>query len=463
MFCFKKRSLIWTVCLIWINVGSYGCQSKQLADFEPRERSIMKAPSLHSDELNHLIQNDTQSFNIFINFHAPWCSECKNLEESWNELSREFDFVEGVRVVSVDCTGTGERACITHNIRSYPHMLEVKSSSFQHADSLSSSLSSSNEVQREYNSYWGERTYVGLKRWIVESVPSLKISLEFYDEEKNQFKSFNEKQRSYAIRPVLHANNDSIRCAAWRGSEDCDPEGVHDPSRDLSCFQEVLGNRAGYCDCGGKFTKLTDCGHEHRKGFTCLDVCDPVDESKCKGWKATKDCYSSMKVVVDATYARQHGVFIPKPPIRDNHNDMECRDIISSDWSGYCDCGDSIELHFNCTHEPFTCETKCNDHHVLKWNERKEEIFLKAEQRRQRIQVMKEAKVISIEEEEEALKREQEILQYRREAQLKLDAEVKVMGELLDTEAEQAALKEAEMLKQQYIQHEIKMKNSQSK
>ncbi len=85
------------------------------ADYEPRGKSVMRAAELHSDELEELLEGTATT--TFVHFFAPWCSECAPVREAWHLLAREYDFRAATRVVAVDCTGVGARACGMHDVR----------------------------------------------------------------------------------------------------------------------------------------------------------------------------------------------------------------------------------------------------------------------------------------------------------------------------------------------------------
>merc|ERR1719473_914019 len=69
----------------------------------------------------------------------------------------------------------------------------------------------------------------------------------------------------------------------------------------------------------------------------------------CVGWKKTLNCD-------------------PSGP-RDPNNDKDCTETVSSEESGFCECGDFTKLNDTqfaavpCTHPPFTCDAMC-----LKWS-----------------------------------------------------------------------------------------------
>jgi len=66
---------------------------------------------------------------------------------------------------------------------------------------------------------------------------------------------------------------------------------------------------------------------------------------KCVGWKKTLNCD-------------------PSGP-RDSANDKDCAKTVSSEESGWCECGDFTKLNDTafgavpCTHPPFTCDAMC--------------------------------------------------------------------------------------------------------
>lgn len=191
-------------------------------------------------------------------------------------------------------------------------------------------------------------------------------------------------QTPRAARTIVPADG----CVAWRATLGCDPAGARDPANDLSCLQPVVAMRAGYCDCGpapqgqgadltgimavmeqfnpaeaeepvlagtlgaaaaGARTippgakKLTECGEEFRKPFRCIDECNPV--RNCIKWRQTSRCLAS--------------------GFSDRRNDKDCREVIHSGDSGYCECDRAAGARVaesNCSHAPFTCEDECRKH-----------------------------------------------------------------------------------------------------
>jgi len=355
-------------------------------DWEPRGKSIRNAPELHSDELaarlTYPISQRANSAGLaaehvgptLVLFHTPWCVECQRLRPAWDALSREFDYYEGVRVVAVNCdqggggtVGAGTRACTAHGVTSWPWVAAFAPPSPSTSTTSSSSDSTTNTSSIIFNSgvspasvYWGDRTdAAALRQWVLAVAPQLKnqraeaTTLDATGAEKSSDLLL---ERSH-----VRAANGSVLCYAWRASANCDPEGPRAPQLDLDCRQPVLGNRAGFCDCGGdkdtsegsstavsmrRIEKLSDCGHEYRQAFTCLDVCAPV--AGCEGWKATSRC--------EAGTRRSQ---------KDSSRDAGCRALISSDWSGSCVCGQDLETAVsNCSHAPFTCADECAKLHA---------------------------------------------------------------------------------------------------
>ena len=92
-------------------------------DHEPRGKSIMETPQVHSDALASLLAQQAAIRATFVAFQAPWCDECKALKPLWANLSQAYDYRAGTRVVEVDCTGSGERACDEFGVVTYPWIL----------------------------------------------------------------------------------------------------------------------------------------------------------------------------------------------------------------------------------------------------------------------------------------------------------------------------------------------------
>lgn len=260
---------------------------------KPKEdKSIMKAPEIHSDELAVRLQSSMAP--TFVLFTANWCTDSDNLATAWDAVSRDHDYMDDVRVVRVDCSGAGERACAVHGISVLP----------------TATLFPAMDI------YDGPFVEAAVREWVETRIPRLVSG------------------RKRRRKPVKG-------CAAWRATQDCDPDGDRDPSKDLSCMQEVLGKRSGYCDCGdGRTVKHSDCGDDWRKAFRCVDEC--AESEVCEGWKQTSKCLGSGH--------------------RDTRRDRGCFDLIESEASGYCECVDGIRAaQVDCRHEPFNCEDKCRE------------------------------------------------------------------------------------------------------
>eukprot|EP00614_Pseudopedinella_elastica_P001175 CAMPEP_0172605630 /NCGR_PEP_ID=MMETSP1068-20121228/25873_1 /TAXON_ID=35684 /ORGANISM="Pseudopedinella elastica, Strain CCMP716" /LENGTH=531 /DNA_ID=CAMNT_0013408089 /DNA_START=196 /DNA_END=1792 /DNA_ORIENTATION=- len=332
----------------------------------------MTAPEFHSDELSLALEDPAVSA-VFVMFHEPWCHACATLRPGWDELSREFELFAGVRVVAVDCSSHGARACMLERIAVLPSVVFFPGKKDAYLGS---------KEQEAYQGAFDEEEAEPprsseLRSWVLRLAPRL-----------GPAKGGAPPGRD----PVVDPATGKVLCVAWRASSDCDPEGPRRPDRDLSCLQQVLGNRAGYCECGGgRVEKLSDCGHEHRKGFTCLDVCDPV--AGCEGWKATRGC-------VAGTSKAQ----------KDPKGDVDCRRVVASDWSGSCDCGGGktagtspLEAAVsNCSHAPFTCEVECANLRARLATDEAEAARRRASRRLARIAAMNAAPVISVAEQLDA-------------------------------------------------------------
>lgn len=397
-------------------------------DWEPRGRSIRNAPELHSDELAarlaYPVSQRANSADLaaeragptLVLFHTPWCVECQRIRPAWDALSREFDYYEGVRVVAVNCDqggggtiGAGTRACAAHGVTSWPWVAAFAPPSPSTATTSGNSIDPTvNASSIVFNSgispasiYWGDRTdAAALRQWVLVAAPQLNRPAEAttLDAAAEAEKSSSQ----HLERSPVRAANGSVLCYAWRASANCDPEGPRAPQLDLDCRQPVLGNHAGFCDCGGdkdisdgsstaismgRIEKLSDCGHEHRQAFTCLDVCAPAPG--CEGWKATSKC--------EAGTRRSQ---------KDTSRDAGCRSLISSDWSGSCACGLDLEAAVsNCSHAPFTCADECAKLHAANAAAEEEAAARALERRRARLAARAAAPVLTVAEIEAAAQR----------------------------------------------------------
>eukprot|EP00934_Nitzschia_sp_Nitz4_P001555 Nitzschia sp. Nitz4//scaffold294_size23022//4824//5833//NITZ4_008513-RA/size23022-augustus-gene-0.19-mRNA-1//-1//CDS//3329546220//1555//frame0 len=59
--------------------------------------------------------------NVFIKFYAPWCGHCRNMEEDWDELAKEYNKNPITLVAQVDCTSDeGQPVCQDFDIQGFP-------------------------------------------------------------------------------------------------------------------------------------------------------------------------------------------------------------------------------------------------------------------------------------------------------------------------------------------------------
>lgn len=442
------------------------------------KKDVMKAEELDSDSLALRLAGPGPV--TFVMFSAPWCEQCLDVQPAWDLLSRHYDYRAGVRVVSVDCTMLGERACALHGILLYPAILAFphKKSSAHTTRGLpfpGDDMGSVHEMQAWFTSLVPElkQHHVHASRSPIEPImgsaaAAVDNGVLLHDSggsggrPQNWTRSLpggpnwlglisfeSDASAAAAADAPSGALGVSARgtwrsgCEAWRQSADCDPEGPHAPERDLSCLQPVLGNRGGYCDCGGgRREKLVDCGSEHRKAFTCLDQCAPVSEDVCEGFKATSGCLAGG--TGDGGRGRQ------SPFREDTRNNQDCRKVIPAEWSGRCDCGGGLGPAFNCSHAPFTCLGECLRFHAERKAAEAEVERRRAEKRRDRIERRKTTPVISIEEEEAAAreKQQEEEAAKEQERQKKLEAE----------KAQEEKKRKLEALKQKSEEREMEVK-----
>ena len=70
----------------------------------------------------------------------------------------------------------------------------------------------------------------------------------------------------------------ATECVQWQATANCSSDGERQPSDDLSCFEFVPPNVAGYCQCaGGVRVGHSTCEHEP---FTCQAACRAARESR---------------------------------------------------------------------------------------------------------------------------------------------------------------------------------------
>jgi len=401
--------LLSIICHLYIG----RCDASPTPDFIPREKSEMTSQVIHSDELSFLVNEDENVQATLVSFSAPWCAECQALQPTWDAVSREFDHYVGVRVVTVDCSGSGERACALHRIVSLPWI-----ASFTRTTPLLLAKGG-REEEAVPEAYLGNLEKDEIRSWALAQSPRLTLAVAAGRLKREPVWPSEQLPGSPSSTGAL--------CVAWRASKDCDPEGAHDEARDLSCRQPVLGNRAGYCDCGkGRTEKLVDCGSEGRAAFTCLEECSPVPG--CESWRATRDCVAGT--------ARQQ---------KDSQGDVGCRRLISSDWSGFCDCGGGLEAAAsNCTHAPFTCAAECSALRALRLAEETEANKERAGKRAAKIAKKKAAQVLSMQEQADQEVAAANQLKVRRRAAEEAAEEVKREAARIAQEAIAAAEAAAE-------------------
>ena len=60
-----------------------------------------------------------ESGKMLVLFFAPWCGHCKNLEPIWNELTQNFDGLNGVRIVKVNGDENSQLTQV-HGVQGFP-------------------------------------------------------------------------------------------------------------------------------------------------------------------------------------------------------------------------------------------------------------------------------------------------------------------------------------------------------
>lgn len=89
------------------------------------------------------------------------------------------------------------------------------------------------------------------------------------------------------------------------------------------------------------FSIATDGGDYHSKAFTGENIGDPRrGNGNCVAFRRTLQCNPS--------------------GIRDPKKDKGCTTVVTSEESGFCECGDYAQFAaVDCNHRPFTCEVMC--------------------------------------------------------------------------------------------------------
>ena len=62
----------------------------------------------------------------------------------------------------------------------------------------------------------------------------------------------------------------TAKCAAWRQTADCNPEGAREEFSDEACHTTIDNGRSGYCECVGRSNVEYMCEHT---AFTCEESC----------------------------------------------------------------------------------------------------------------------------------------------------------------------------------------------
>ncbi|XP_057310326.1 thioredoxin domain-containing protein 5 homolog [Hydractinia symbiolongicarpus] len=95
----------------------------------------VKAKVLSSDTF----QKEIEEKLAFVDFYAPWCPHCVQLEPVWNELATHFKHESAITIAKVDCTAEPD-LCQREDITAYPSLNLYKNgqkiSSYQHSRDL---------------------------------------------------------------------------------------------------------------------------------------------------------------------------------------------------------------------------------------------------------------------------------------------------------------------------------------
>lgn len=110
-----------------------GRSLQDLSDFideivqDEEESNENKIPNFRPGQVLELDDNNfstivKDSSIIFVKFFAPYCSHCKRLEPTWNELALKLAQQEEILIAKVDCTANQE-LCQSYGINAYPKLV----------------------------------------------------------------------------------------------------------------------------------------------------------------------------------------------------------------------------------------------------------------------------------------------------------------------------------------------------
>lgn len=60
--------------------------------------------TLTDENFDRLVMNDKDNTLWLVEFYAPWCGHCKNLEPHWSKAATNLNGVAGVKLGAIDCT-----------------------------------------------------------------------------------------------------------------------------------------------------------------------------------------------------------------------------------------------------------------------------------------------------------------------------------------------------------------------